>query len=153
MKKVSLFVLVVVFALVSMPLFAQENFTEGPVSRIVLIHIKAGHGTEFWNDVRQNLKPIFEEYKKEGVITGYDFFTKASADNPEDWNVGFNLTYKNYAALDGLAARTDPITLKIYGSREARSAAGVKRTENATTVASFLIRAVDPKPMMSTATK
>jgi hypothetical protein len=150
MKKVPLFVLLVLFALTSLPLFAQENFTEGPISRIVLIHIKAGHFTEFWNGVRQNLKPIFEEYKKQGVISDYHFFTKASTENPEDWNVGINLTYKNYAALDDLASRTDPITLKFYGSREARAAANLKSTEHSTIVSSFLIRTVDPKPMTST---
>lgn len=149
MKKVPLSVLLVLFALTSLPLLAQVNFTEGPISRIILIHIKAGHATEFWNDVRQNLKPIYEEYKKQGVISDYHFFTKATTENPEDWNVGINLTYKNYAALDELASRTDPITLKLYGSREARAAANVKRTEHAMTVSSFLIRSVDPKPMMS----
>jgi hypothetical protein len=150
MKKVSLFVAIIVSAFVSMPLFAQENFTEGPVSRIILIHIKSGHTAEFWNDIRQNLKPIYEEYKKQGVISDYHFFTKATTENPEDWSVGINLTYKNYAALDDLASRTDPITLKFYGSREARAAANMKRTEHASTVSSFLIRTVDPKPMTAT---
>lgn len=145
MKKVSL--LIAAAMVFAAPLFAQENFTDGAVSRIILIHIKPGHTTDFWSDVRQNLKPVYEEYKKQGVITDYAFFTKATLENPDDWNVGINLTYKNYGALDGLAEKTDPITLKFYGSREARTAAGMKRTEAATTVSSFLIRQVDPKPM------
>src|SRR5712692_2444098 len=124
MKRVSLFVAAALSLIVAAPLFAQENFTEGPISRIVLIHIKPGHTTDFWSDVRQNLKPIYEEYKKQGVITSYGFFTKATLENADDWNVGLTLDYQNYAALDGLAVRTDPITLKFYGSREARTAAG-----------------------------
>lgn len=151
MKKLSLFVLAVVFTFASLPLFAQENFTEGTVSRIVLFHIKPGHATEFWNDVRQNSKPIFEEYKKQGVITDYAFFTKLNSENPEDWNVGINLIYKNFAALDGLTSRTDPITLKFYGGREARAAVMAKRTEHSTVVSTFLVRSIDPKPMMSSA--
>ncbi len=152
MKKASLVVLIVLAAFAAAPLFAQENFTEGAITRIILIHIKPGHATDFWTDVRKNLKPIYEEYKKQGIITDYDFFTKATLENAEDWNVGIGLTYKNYAALDGLAARTDPMTLKAYGSREARTAAGNRRSEAATTVSSFLIRAVDPKPMTTSAT-
>lgn len=66
MKKVSLTMIAVLFTLIAVPLCAQENFTEGPISRIVLIHIKPGRGTEFWSDIRQNLKPIYEEYKKQG---------------------------------------------------------------------------------------
>jgi hypothetical protein len=146
-KNVSLFVLIILWAFASAPLLAQENFTEGPITRIILLHIKPGHATDFWTDIRQNLKPVYEEYKKQGIITDYQFFTKATLENADDWNVGIGLTYKNYAALDGLAARTDPVTLKFYGSREARTAAVTKRPESATQVASFLIRNVDPKPM------
>ena len=146
MKKVSLITMAILSTLVTVPLFAQENFTEGTISRIVLIHIKPGRNTDFWSDVRQNLKPIYEELKKQGVINDYAFFTKATSENADDWNVGINLVYKNYAALDGLTARIDPITLKFYGSREARTAALNKRLESGTTVSSFLIRQVDPRP-------
>jgi hypothetical protein len=147
MKKVFVFCAAFASMLVTIPIFSQENFTEGPINRVVLVHIKPGRATEFWNDVRQNLKPVFEEYKKQGVIADYHFFTKATAENENDWNVGYTLTYKNYAALDDLASRTDPITLKVYGSRDARTAAQVKRPENATLVSSFLMRTVDPRPM------
>jgi len=147
MKKVFVLCAALVSMFVTTSVFSQENFTEGPVNRVVLVHIKAGHATEFWNDVRQNLKPVFEEYKKQGVIADYHFFTKSTAENENDWNVGYTLTYKNYAALDDLATRTDPITLKVYGSREARTAAQMKRPEHATLVSSFLMRTVDPRPM------
>jgi len=146
MNKLSRFAFAALFVFTAVPLFAQENFTEGPITRIILVHIRPGHGTDFWNDIRQNLKPIYEEYKKQGIITNYDFFTKSSLDKPDDWNVGLALTYQNYAALDGLAARTDPITLKFYGSREARTAAGNKRSETSMQVESFLIRHIDPRP-------
>ena len=150
MKRVSLFVLTVLMILGALPVLAQENFTEGPISRIILIHIKPGRTTDFWADVRQNLKPVYEEYKKQGIITNYGFFTKATTESADDWNVGLRLDYQSYAALDGLAVRTDPITLKFYGSREARTSAGNRRIENGTIVSSFLIRQVDPRPMAST---
>ena len=153
MKRISLFALTVLMILGALPVLAQENFTEGAVTRIIHLRIKPGRATEFWADVRQNLKPTYEEYKKQGIIVNYGFFTKASLENADDWNVGIRLDYQNYAALDGLAVRTDPVTLKIYGSREARTAAGNRRLENATAVSSFLVRQVDPKPMPSATPK
>jgi hypothetical protein len=153
MKRLPLFVFAILMIVGTLPVVAQENFTEGPISRIILIHIKPGRTTDFWADVRQNLRPVYEEYKKQGIIANYGFFTKATTESPEDWNVGIRLDYQNYAALDGLAARTDPITLKIYGSREARAAVATRRVENATTVSSFIIRQVDPRPMPSPAPK
>ena len=153
MKRVSLSVLTVLMILGALPVLAQENFTEGAVSRVVHIRILPGRATDFWADVRTNLKPLFEEYKKQGLLVNYGFFTKATTESEEDWNVGFRLDYQNYAALEGLAARTDPISLKIYGSREARTAAQNRRAENQRTVHSFLIRQVDPRPMTSPAPK
>lgn len=149
MKKVSVFIGAILLFISGAPLSGQENFTEGAISRVILVDITRGHFTEYWADIRQNLKPIYEEYKKQGVISDYSFFTKATAEAAGDWDVGVVLTYKNYAALDGLAARTDPITLKFYGSRDARAAAARKRTEHSTLVSSFLTRTVDPKPMTS----
>lgn len=147
MRRMSLFVLVLLFTLGALPLLAQENFTPGNVVRVVHLRIKPGRTADFWADVRQNTKPIFEEYKRQGIIVNYSFQTKATTNGEDDWNVGYSLDYANYAALDGLADRTDPITLKHYGSREARTAAGNRRLENATVVESYLIRRVDPKPM------
>ena len=142
MKKLSLLMLPMCFCLFSQRAMAQENFTEGPVWRVIEVSIKPGKATEFWRDVRQNLKPIWEEYKKQGIISDYAVYVKSTTEEPSDWNVAFALQYKNFAALDALAVRTDPITLKFYGSADARREAGVKRSENGTTVRSFLARQV-----------
>ncbi|HYS52918.1 MAG TPA: hypothetical protein VER58_04010 [Thermoanaerobaculia bacterium] len=147
MRRWSLFVLACLLILGALPLMAQENFTLGTVERVVLLRINPGKTNDFWADLRQHTKPVFEEYKKQGIITNYGFFTKATAENRDDWNVGYFLEYQNYAALDGLATRTDPITLKHYGSAEARTAAGNRRSELATLVSSILLRNVDPRPM------
>jgi len=135
----------------ALPLVAQENFTLGPVTRVILLRITPGKTTDFWADVRQNIKPVFEEEKRQGIIIGYTFFTKTTTENRDDWNVGYTIQYANYAALDGLADRIDPITLKHYGSAEARTAAANKRPQNATLVSSFLVRNVDPRPMAAMA--
>lgn len=151
MRRMCVLVLLFLFVLGAVPLVAQENFTLGTVSRVILLRINPGKTTDFWADVRQNTKPVLEEEKKQGIITTYSFFTKATTENRDDWNVGYVIQYANYAALDGLADRTDPITLKHYGSREARTAAADKRTGYATLVSSFLLRNVDPRPMAAMA--
>ena len=126
MRRMILLALVFCFCLVGREVKAQENFTEGPIWRVTLVKIKPGKTTDFWTDLRKNLKPVYEEYKKDKLITDYAVYVKSTRENEGDWDVAVALQYANFAALDGLAARTDPITLKIYGSREARTAAALR---------------------------
>lgn len=116
------------------------NLTAGTLTRVTLLRIHPGKADEFWADMRKNLKPIYEAYKSAGIIESYAVSTKTTRDSEEDWDVALSLTYKNWGALDDLGAKMDPITLKAYGSAANRSAAGKKRTEHATQVASFLLR-------------
>lgn len=118
----------------------SPHTTPGAVTRVTLIHIKPGHADAFWQDVRQHLKPIFDEYKRQGIVTNYSVGTKATTDSPDDWNVVFTASYANWAGLDNLGPRTDPITIAHYGSVANRTAAANARTEHGITVASFLVR-------------
>ncbi len=125
------------------PAFAQPgspNTTPGTVTRVTLVRIKPGHADPFWQDVRQHLKPIFDEYKRQGIVTNYTVGTKSTTETPDDWNVVFTATYPNWAAFDTFTSRTDPITLAHYGSAANRTAAAMARIEHSTTVASFLVR-------------
>lgn len=118
----------------------SPNTTPGPVVRVNLIRIIPGQGDAFWQDMRQHLKPIYEEYKRRGIITDYGVSTKSTTAGPNDWNVALTLTYPNWAAFDNLPTRTDPITLAHYGTAAQRTAAGDARLLHATTVESFLVR-------------
>jgi len=124
------------------PAFAQQspNTTPGTVTRVVLIRIKPGHADPFWADVRQHAKPVLDEEKHQGILVDYTVGTKSTLDNPDDWNVVLTQTYPNWAALDNLTSRIDPISLAHYGSAANRTAAATARTEHSTTVASFLVR-------------
>jgi hypothetical protein len=125
------------------PALAQQgspNTTPGSVTRVVLIHIKAGHGDPFWADLRQHGRPVWDEEKRQGILTNYTVATKSTTDSPDDWNVALTFTYPNWAAFDNLTSRTDAVTLAHYGSAANRTAAATARTEHATTVASFLVR-------------
>ena len=125
------------------PALAQQgspNTTPGTVTRVFLIRIKPGHADQFWADTRQHGKPVWDEEKRQGIITNYTVATKSTLENPDDWSVALTLTYPNWAALDNLMSRTDPITLAHYGTAANRTAAGIARVEHSTTVASFLVR-------------
>ncbi len=43
---------------------AQDQYTEGPVDRVVLVHILPGHFNAFMDDVKNNIKPIWDAEKK-----------------------------------------------------------------------------------------
>jgi hypothetical protein len=124
------------------PALAQQspNTTPTTVTRVILLHIKPGHGDQFWADLRQHGKPIYDEEKRQGILTNYAVSTKSTVENPEDWNVVLTLTYPNWAALDTFTDRTDPITLAHYGTAANRTAAGLARVEHSTVVGSILVR-------------
>lgn len=131
----------IAFALAAVPAAAQTHTTPGAVMRVTTIDIKPGMNDAFWTDMRQNSKPIWEEQKKQGLISNYSVATKSTTDSPEDWDVTLTFTYPNWATLDTFGARNDPITLKHYGTAEKRTAAGRARTDYSRVVQSFLVRA------------
>ena len=130
------------FMMTAAPALAQQspNTTPTTVSRVTLVKIKPGHAEPFWADIRRNLKPIYDEQKKQGLLANYSFSTKTTAESPDDWNVAVILTYANWATLDTFGARSDPITLAHYGSAANRTAAAIARVEHGSIVSSFLVR-------------
>ncbi len=129
-------------AMFAAPALAQQspNMTPTTVTRVVLVRIKPGHTDPFWADVRQHLKPIYDEEKRQGMLSNWSAATKPTQDSPEDWNVVLTLTYPNWAALDTFTTRADAVTLAHYGSAANRTAAGNARIEHVTIVANFLVR-------------
>jgi len=146
MRKVLLTMLLAATLLAAFPAFAQSpNFDPGPVWRVTYYHIKSGQADVFWKDFRENTKPIFEEFKKAGLISDYKTFTNPVTDHLGDWNVAISISYPNYAAMDQLAAKGATIAIKHYGSREAMLAAGKKQDDVSEVIASHLAREVTSK--------
>lgn len=121
---------------------AQIPYNEGPVSRVVLIHILPGHFDAFMADLKKNIVPIWEGEKASGLIQSYDMFLNVTSSSPDDWNFGYSITYKNMAALDGLADKVYGIRMKQYGDQSAEQKVIDKRVENARVVASILTRGI-----------
>jgi len=123
----------------------NPNYDVGPVWRVTYYHIKPGQGEAFWKDFRENLKPVYDAVKKEGIITDYKVWTNFTVDTPNDWDVAVGLMFPNWAALDQADAKAATISAKHYGSREAMLDAGKKRNEIREVVMSKVAREVTPK--------
>ena len=106
-------------ALFSPALFAQENYTEGPVWRVSLVRVKPTHLDEYLTSMRQVSKGFIEEEKRQGLIVDYKIFLKETKTSPQDWDVCIAVEYKNHAALDGLDSKMEAIRDKVLGRKAA----------------------------------
>ena len=124
------------------PTVSDSGFTAAPVLlRVSLYRWADGMQQAVADDIRMHLVPLWEAYKAAGIILNYSTMTNATASSKDDWQFGIVLTYANYAALDGLGAKTGPITLKHYGSAAARTAANDARAKLRTLVSTNLVSA------------
>jgi len=144
MKKTTwLAVAVLCFSLVGLSTAAaQIPYNQGAVERVVLLHILPGHSDAFFADLKANIVPIWEAQKKAGLIQDYQMFLNTTTSNPDDWDFGYSLTYKNMAALDGLPDKVYEIRMKQYGNKTAEQKVIDKRVENVRIVNSMLVRDV-----------
>jgi hypothetical protein len=127
-------------------LVAQNpNYNNGPVWRVIYVDVKPGMGDAFWTDIRQNFKPIYDEFKKQGWIVDYKFYTNPVAAHPNDWSAAIAVEYKNWSTLDEMGEKAAAISEKHYGSRQAMMDAAKKRNEIAPTLSSSLAREVTLK--------
>ena len=124
---------------------AQDQYTEGTVDRVTLVHILPGHFNAFMDDLKTNIKPIWEAEKSAGIIENYNIFLNQTKANIDDWDIGFVLTYKNMAALDGLGTKVLELRMKQYGDKNKEQQVITKRVENGATIASYLIRNITLK--------
>ncbi len=123
----------------------NRNYQEGPVWRQFSYRIKPGQESAFWNDFRENGKPIFEMAKKEGVLVDYRLYLNPFKAAPGDWDVMLVMVLPNYAMLDQLEARIVAIYNRHYGSPEATAAAVKKRNEYREIIGDRIIREVTLK--------
>ena len=141
-----LFSVMVMLLLVIPGVVAQNpNYNNGPVWRVIYLDVKAGMGDAFWMDIRQNFRPIYDEFKKQGWVVDYKFFNNPVAQHPEDWSVAIAIEYKNWGTLDDMAEKATAIAEKHYGSRQAMMDATKKRNEVSPVLSSTLAREVTLK--------
>jgi len=95
--------------------------------------------------VKNNIKPIWDAEKKAGLIEGYGIFLNQTKASVDDWDIGFELTYKNMAALDGLGMKVLELRMKQYGDKSKEQQVIDKRVEHGRVVASYLTREITLK--------
>ena len=78
--------------------------------------------------------------EKAGLIESYGLFLNTTRSTPDDWDFGYELKYKNMAALDGLPDKVYDMRMKQYGSSSAEQKVIDKRVENVHVVSSYLLR-------------
>lgn len=140
MKKIYGFLVLVV--LLAPALFAQEHYTEGPVWRVELIRVKPTKMDAYLTSLRQATKPFIDEEKKQGMIIDYKVFLKATKNNPEDWDICVAIQYKNWAAMDGAAAKAEAVRDKIMGGKQPLQELGEKRAEIREIISSELLQEI-----------
>lgn len=119
---------------------AQVPYNQGTVDRVVLIHILPGHNNDFMADLKKNIVPLWESEKAAGIILNYQIFLNQTSSGPGDWDIGYTLTYKNMAAMDGLPDQVYELRMKHYGDKDSEQKVIDKRVETAHVVSSMLIR-------------
>ena len=119
---------------------AQVPYNQGTVTRVVLLSTIPGHSDAFYADLKKNVIPIWEAEKKAGLILNYSLFLNQTSSGSNDWDIGYTLTYKNMAALDGLPDKLYDLRMKQYGSKEDERKVTDKRVENAKVVSTSLLR-------------
>ena len=146
MRKTLWATLSVVTLLTALSTYAQSpNYDVGAVWRVTYYRIKPGQSEAFWKDIRENMKPVYAEYKTEGLISDYKVWGNLTTDRPDDWDVAVGMMFPNYAALDQMDAKAATISAKHYGSREAMIEAAKKRNDIREVVASKLAHELMPK--------
>jgi hypothetical protein len=119
---------------------AQVPYKQGTVTRVVLLSIIPGHSDALFADLKKNIVPLWEAEKSAGLILDYSLFINETSSGPNDWAIGYTLTYKNMAALDNLPDKVYELRMKQYGSKEDEQKVIEKRVENAKVFSSSLLR-------------
>lgn len=144
MRKYTISTLALVL-LLALQAFAQEHYTEGPVWQVTLIRVKPTQMDAYLTTLRSSTKPIYDEMKKEGTILDYKVFLNTTKHDPQDWDISIALQYKNFAALDGLAAKGETVRDKVLGSKQAALQLGEKRQDMREIISVMTLREVTLK--------
>ncbi len=138
---------------VTVPLFAQEHYTEGPVWVISFYRTKQDQFDNYMKYLRSNYLLTTAEQKKQGLILDTKVYVK-TLQNPQDWNVAIASLYPSYAkALDYSAADDEKgkaISAAHYKTtdRDRQTQMAGPRLEMRDFVGTEIVREVTLRPMM-----
>jgi hypothetical protein len=122
----------------------SKSYTEGTVTTVTSIRTKPGMFDAYMKWLDTTGKQLREDEKKTGVILEYSVYSVMPR-SPHDPDLYLTVTYKNMAALDGLDDREEPLTKKIWATRDASAKAAVDRESLREILGTQLIRRLDLK--------
>jgi hypothetical protein len=107
---------------------SNAPYNEGPVWTLTMIKTKTGLADEYLKQINKSVKPVYDEEKKQKIILDYKILN-GEASGPQDFNILILVEYPNWAALDNLRDKMDPIVEKVMGTEEQRLATATKRLD------------------------
>jgi hypothetical protein len=138
MIKPKLFVIAAPLFSLALVCLAQSNgtgakgsnapYNEGPVWTLTMIKTKTGLADEYLKQITGTVKPVYDEEKKQKIILDYKILN-GEASGPQDFNILILVEYPNWAALDNLRDKMDPIVEKVMGTEEQRLTTATKRLD------------------------
>ena len=104
----------------------NKPYSDGPVVNVAAIRTEYGRFDDYMKFLATTWKQEQEAAKKAGLILSYSVMTvePRGADDPDIYLV---ITYKNWAALDGLSEKNDAAAKTVYGSVTAANQGAVDR--------------------------
>jgi len=118
---------------------ADRPYSEGTVSEISSIRTEPGKFEDYVAWLAGPYKQMMEAQKAAGIIVDYAVYATTPR-SPNDPDLYLVTVYKNMAALDDLAAKSDPIAEKLQGSMAEQNKAYIERGKMRTVLGSELIR-------------
>jgi len=118
---------------------ADRPFSEGTVSVVASIRTEPGKFDDYLAWLAGPYKQLMEAQKAAGLIVDYAVYSTTPR-SPQDPDLYLVTVYKNMAALDDFAAKSDPIAEKLQGSMAEQNKAYVERGKMRTVLGSELIR-------------
>jgi hypothetical protein len=107
---------------------SNAPYNEGPVWTLTMIKTKTGLADEYLKQITGTVKPVYDEEKKQKIILDYKILN-GEASGPQDFNILILVEYPNWAALDNLRDKMDPIVEKVMGAEDQRRETAVKRLD------------------------
>jgi hypothetical protein len=104
----------------------DQPYTEGPVVKVNAIRTEYGRFDDYVKFLDTTWKREMDAEKKAGLIVSYEVLT-AEPQGPNDPDLYLVVTYKNWAAFDGLDAKAEAIAKRVYGSLAAADQGAVDR--------------------------
>jgi hypothetical protein len=104
----------------------EKAYTDGPVVNVAYIRTKPGQFEAYMKYVATTYKQLMENEKKAGYVLSWSAY-RAQPRSPRDPDLILTITYKNWAALDGIADRIEATEKKVWSNQAGISKAQVDR--------------------------